>query len=510
MTNSKKNGISNRKKVAEKKIKKEGKMPDEVESIKSADLLSAELGGCLAFPLEAIPNVLHPLILEGAEAMQCPSDYIGVPLLTACGAAVGRTHVVEIKPGWRESTALWTAVVGGTGTTKTPPHDLTMRGLHEIQTEWLEEFKQKYATYKQDEEGGTEPTLKRILASDTTVEALGVVMRDNPRGIILARDEMSGWMNSMNQYKGGRGSDYQFFLSAWSGCPWQIDRKNLTVPIIIPHTYLAVSGTVTPAVLTKLLNEERQTDGFAARLLISYPPEVDEQWTDKGISESTIRPVVELQKRLSRLGFQRGKQNEPNVIQFSEKGREAFREVMEEHLGQLTRYELSEPLAAYWPKMKGYTARLSLIIHLIRLHSGKTSSKEISSYSVYMAAALIDYFKAHTLKFYGNRLQIQTNALHERIIQWAKRHEKREIAPRDIIAARIISNADTTRIVLDQMALKNLGKWKDQESKRKFILTPTQQSATQQNRRERYQTENQSKWLMKVRRIQSKKVKKSR
>lgn len=28
-----------------------------MESTKSADLLSAELGGCLAFPLEAMPNI---------------------------------------------------------------------------------------------------------------------------------------------------------------------------------------------------------------------------------------------------------------------------------------------------------------------------------------------------------------------------------------------------------------------------------------------------------------------
>ena len=29
----------------------------------------------------------------------------------------------------------------------------------------------------------------------------------------------------MNQYKGGKGSDRQFFLTAHSGMPWSIDRK---------------------------------------------------------------------------------------------------------------------------------------------------------------------------------------------------------------------------------------------------------------------------------------------
>ena len=476
---------------------------------KSADLLSAELGGCIKFPIEAMPKVLQPLIVQGAEAMQCPPDYIGVPLLTTCGAAIGRTHIIKVKDGWYEITALWTAILGVTGTIKSPPHDLATKGNQEIQREWLEEFKQDWVTYrsvlKLSKEQGFEepkkPLLKRITVSDTTVEALGPVMRDNPRGIILIRDEMSGWMDSMNQYKGGKGSDYQFYLTAWSGGPWQIDRKNLDAPIIIPHTYLAVTGTVIPEVLQRLLNREHQIDGFAARLLISYPPEVDEQWSDKGVEDSIKGPVVELQKKLSHLGFQEGKKNKPNILQFSKKGYEAFREVIVDHLEQKKRYGLEEALLAHWAKMKGYAARLSLIVHLIRYHSGETSSKRVDRESVYMAAVLIDYFKAHIARFYGELQQIQAAALHEQIIRWANKNNKQEILTREVYTARITPNAETTRAVLDDMANRGLGKWDDSEIKRKFILALTQQSATQQNQQETPSVGNSSKWLDKLREL---------
>jgi hypothetical protein len=474
-----------------------------MESTKSAELLSAELGGCIEFPLEAMPKILRPLIREGAEAMQCPPDYIGVPLLTNCGAVLGRSHVIEVKPGWRESSALWTAVVGKTGTTKSPAHNLATEGIQWIQSEWLDEFTQGYAMYNRNDKEGEEPSLKRIMVSDTTVEALGVVMKDNPRGVILVRDEMSGWMTSMNQYKGGKGSDYQFYLTAWSGGACQIDRKNLEAPIIIPHTYLAVSGSVTPGVLSELLGREHQIDGFAARLLISYPQEVDEQWTDKGVKDSTIKHVIELQRKLSVLGFKADTKCEPNVVRFSKKGYEAFKEVMKDHLEQKKRYKLNDSLLAHWSKMQGYTARLSLIIHMVRLYSGEISNKSVDPETVYMAATLVDYFKAHIAKFYKELKQIQIVALYERILQWAHKKNKSEILTREIYTARIISNADTTRAVLNGMAEQGLGKWKDAESKQIFVLSPTQHSATQQNQSqwEMPVVGDNNKWLNRLRKL---------
>ncbi len=470
---------------------------------KGADLLSAELGGCLGFPVEAIPEVLKPLVVEGARAIQCPPDYIAIPLLTCMGGAIGRTRVLQVKEGWEEPTAIWTVIVGRTGTTKSPAFELATEGLKEIEQGWLEDYLKQ--SKEQRSEDADEPLLKRIIVSDTTVEALGPVMRDNPRGIILLIDEMSGWMDSMNQYKGGKGSDYQFYLTAWSKGAWRIDRKHMKTSIIIPKTYLAVTGTVVPGVLQKLLDRERQIDGFAARLLISYPPEVDEQWTDKGVEDSIRGPVIELQKKLLRLGFQEGKRNKPKVIKFSKEGYGAFREVMVDHLEQYKRYGLEEALRAHWAKMKGYAARLSLIVHLIRLHSGETSSKRVDQESVYMAATLVDYFKAHIAKFYGELQQIQAVALSERIIQWANKNGKSEILTRDVYTAHIIPDAETTKAVLDDMAKRGLGKWEDTESKRKFILTPTQQSATQQNQEETQQEGNQSKWLGRLRELRQQK-----
>jgi hypothetical protein len=61
-----------------------------------------------------------------------------------------------------------------------------------------------------------EPTMERTLVEDTTVERLAGIQAENPRGVVVIRDELSGWARGMeDQYKqGGRGADRQYWLSA--------------------------------------------------------------------------------------------------------------------------------------------------------------------------------------------------------------------------------------------------------------------------------------------------------
>ena len=54
--------------------------------------------------------------------------------------------------------------------------------------------------------------------SDTTVEALAPILRVNPRGLLLARDELAGWIGSFDRYsgKGKSGADAANWLSMLS------------------------------------------------------------------------------------------------------------------------------------------------------------------------------------------------------------------------------------------------------------------------------------------------------
>ena len=90
--------------------------------------------------------------------------------------------------------------------------------------------------------------------------------------MLIIRDELSAWIKSFNQYKGGKGADKQFFLSAWSGEPLAVDRQGKD-PVLVPHPFLSVVGCIPPDVLPDL-DEDNREDGFLHRLLFVYPDPV--------------------------------------------------------------------------------------------------------------------------------------------------------------------------------------------------------------------------------------------
>ena len=59
------------------------------------------------------------------------------------------------------------------------------------------------------------PTARRYLVNDATLEKLGEILKENPNGVTLFRDELTGWLKSMD--KQGHESDRGFYLEAWNG-----------------------------------------------------------------------------------------------------------------------------------------------------------------------------------------------------------------------------------------------------------------------------------------------------
>src|SRR5262249_29142315 len=104
-----------------------------------------------------------------------------------------------------------------------------------------------------------------------TTEKVAPLLRDNPRGVTVIKDELTSWVTSMDQYKAkGKGSDRQFYLSAWAGEPVRVDRKNSDDPLFVPHPFLAVVGGLPPDLLPRLRGEHGVRDGFFDRILPSY------------------------------------------------------------------------------------------------------------------------------------------------------------------------------------------------------------------------------------------------
>jgi len=179
------------------------------------------------FPVDALPHPIGGFVAAGAKAIGCDPSYLALPLLTAIAAAIGNTRRLVLKRGWWVPPILWGAIIGESGTAKTPAFKLVMRPILERRRKALERhaeqmrqyeaelvrWEKEMAKWKRDKKAADDPPEKpdppqaeRLLVSDTTVEALAPILLANPRGVLMARDELAGWTGSFDRYAGSKGT----------------------------------------------------------------------------------------------------------------------------------------------------------------------------------------------------------------------------------------------------------------------------------------------------------------
>jgi hypothetical protein len=228
------------------------------------------------FPVEVFPLPIQQVITATNENLNFPIDFIGVSLLYAASVAIGNTHCVEVKKGFRQSAVLYLAIVARAGTAKSPPLSFALQPIveHDKRTyrqceQQRQEYEKAVSLSKKEREQQAidepiKPVWQKFLLSDFTPEALAEVHKFNKRGIGVYVDELAGWFKNFNRYN--KGSEMEFWLSQWSGKPINIDRKT-GEPIFIPLPFISVAGTIQKGILNELAKDSRTQNGFIDRIL---------------------------------------------------------------------------------------------------------------------------------------------------------------------------------------------------------------------------------------------------
>jgi len=89
-----------------------------------------------------------------------------------------------------------------------------------------------------------------------------------PRGLLLVRDELSGWLGSFDKYGGG-GSDRAFSLEMYGGRSYVVDRMKSPEPLRIRHLTVGVLGGVQPDKIAGIT--DGPDDGLVSRILWTWP-----------------------------------------------------------------------------------------------------------------------------------------------------------------------------------------------------------------------------------------------
>jgi hypothetical protein len=182
------------------------------------------------FDTAFLPASIAPWIADIAERMQCPPDFVAVPALIALGATLGRKIGVrpQRRTDWTEVPNLWGCIVGRPGMMKSPAMSEALKPLHRLEAKSrkehaaaLKKYAREFELYKLtldeakaaakkalkagdeplsiDIEEPEKPTARRYVVNDTTYEALGEILADNPNGVLAFRDELVSLLKTLDQ-----------------------------------------------------------------------------------------------------------------------------------------------------------------------------------------------------------------------------------------------------------------------------------------------------------------------
>jgi len=398
----------------------------------------------LPFPTDALPEPIRSFVVDGAKSIGCDASFIALPLLTVLGAAIGNSRRLLAKRGWTVPPILWTAIVGESGTAKTPAFKLALKAMRERQRKALQhqeeeerryqgelaQYDKQYAEWKRSKNKEEDPPKKpeppeaeRCLVSDTTVEALAPILKRNPRGLCLARDELSGWLGSFDRYVGGKGgADASHWLSMYNGETIIVDRRTGQPRTIYVHlASMCVAGGIQPAILHKALGREHRESGLCARLLLACPPRKPKKWTEKGIDQLLEDKIARMLDWLYELhpAIDDDEKLQPVVIGMTRDAKAAWKAYYISHAEEAN--ELTGELAAAFSKLEETACRLALIIHYARWAAGDESISETSpvdKQSMEAGITLCQWFKRETVRVYALLDESDEDREQRRVIEW--------------------------------------------------------------------------------------------
>jgi uncharacterized protein DUF3987 len=123
-------------------------------------------------------------------------------------------------------------------------------------------------------------TLRRYKTNDSTVEKAGELLRENPAGLLVVRDELVGLIAMWERE--GREGERAFFLEAWNGNQsFDTDRIGRG-HISIPNLCVSIFGGIKPDKLTVYLEQAAHAlanDGMLQRFqMLVYPDPRRWEW----------------------------------------------------------------------------------------------------------------------------------------------------------------------------------------------------------------------------------------
>lgn len=340
------------------------------------------------FPVDVLGPVWSKWVIGQAEAAGAPVAYVAVSLIVAAAGLNGNARRVS-HGDWVEPSILWTMLVGNPSAGKTPairPIQAILSAFdRDIQAgfpaeEEAHQAKEAIAKLAKDQwekavkqalaKGDAAPPMPNearmpeapvcpaVVVQDVTPEKLGYLSNASPKGLMMLRDELAGWLGNMNRYSGG--GERQTWLEAYNGDATKIDRVKLNSSIHINNLSVNVLGGIQPDRLNAIMRDDPD-DGLIPRFLFAFPDPVPPRRATRFAPDFD---VIEAMRRLYSLRLALVEDTlRPVNWPLTDDAGDRFEQWRLDHHEES---KSAEGMAAgSWGKMPGQLLRLALVLELL-------------------------------------------------------------------------------------------------------------------------------------------------
>jgi putative DNA primase/helicase len=389
--------------------------------------LGGELPTVQACDIALLPESLRPLVEDTAERMQVPLDYPAVAAVLCLAGATNRRATIQPKAedtSWVVVPNLWGGIIAQPGLMKSPVISTITQPLTRIEALWRAEYESTVSNYKQQQEETelrqsawreqykasqksgkmapvrpddsiASPICQRLITQDATFESLHQIMSENPAGVFVIRDELTGWLAGLDRQ--GREGERAFYLSAWNGdTPHTIDRVGRG-SVHVSACCLTLLGGIQPARLRGYLVDALQdgplNDGLLQRFQVLIYPDIPQNWryVDRAPCPEAIATAEQIYHRLAHADVA-----QPPRFRFDRDAQELFVAWLSDLEGKLRGVGLHPALVSHLAKYRSLMPSLALLFEL-----ADGGIETVSLQHAQQAAALCDYLESHAQRIYS-------------------------------------------------------------------------------------------------------------
>ena len=254
-----------------------------------------------------------------------------------------------------------------------------------------------------DAEGNAPPPLRRYKVTDSTVEALGEILIENPWGTLAYRDEINGLLRSLD--KEGQEGARSFYLQGYDGNQgYTFDRIMRGRNLHIPAVCIAMLGGIQPGKLQSYIHDAVSggagDDGLLQRFGLLVWPDVCGEWrnVDRWPDTPAKRMAFETFQRLDAMApgiDPESGEEAPAVYRFSTDAQTLFEEWRQE-------FETALRSGDHHPAMESHLSKYRKLVPAVALVCALADGEtEVSKDSLLRALAWSDYLQSHATRAYA-------------------------------------------------------------------------------------------------------------